>query len=514
VLAAAFIPLSFLASWAFTGFLPSSDLEAAAAFQARVFLTGHLVLPETPLAPFFAAPWIWHEGAWFAPLAPGWPLALAPFMLLGVPFLLNPLLGSLAVGLVIGLPRRLGLGHVARGWLGPGLALGLVLLAPWSPAFTRLSPWPLILVAALLVCNGVAGLWRAPTLGWAFAAGSGAGLLLACHLPLGGAALASAGLVLARGAWTGALSLRLLLPALLVGLAPLTSFRAAFHSATTGSMWRAPLAEYCARPGTERDCHPVPHEPRAELEALQAASRALDAELALLPDPGSALVFVTLKAGYEYPVFTHGLEWTSHMHNWSSWMARRLALWRARPGAAGPVLALDHGEMDALLAAAMPGRVPCRMRLVPILGPLGGSIWRLEALQFPEQERVVVEAEALAGPAAPGRAEVQAWWNSVEPWQVAEVRFSPARPLLEVPIALARSARRSVALYLSGPDDATCLRLKVDGLEVPLALEQTEEGPVARSVAPTYLSVGLHRLTLACPGAPARRVVMDKLLLF
>lgn len=110
---AAFAVLASLALGAFAfQHLPHVEDEVAYLFQARTFGAGALTLPAPPEA---ARPGLAYyllevkDGRWFATSLPGWPLALAPFAALGVPWLLNPLLAGVAVllGYAIAL-RRLG----------------------------------------------------------------------------------------------------------------------------------------------------------------------------------------------------------------------------------------------------------------------------------------------------------------------------------------------------------------------------------------------------------------------
>ncbi|WP_413850578.1 hypothetical protein [Albidovulum sp.] len=92
--------------------LPHVEDEVAYLFQARTFAAGALSVPAPPEA---AQPGLDYyllqvrDGRWFSTSVPGWPLALAPFAALGVPWLLNPLLAGLSVLLAYRIAlRRLG----------------------------------------------------------------------------------------------------------------------------------------------------------------------------------------------------------------------------------------------------------------------------------------------------------------------------------------------------------------------------------------------------------------------
>lgn len=80
--------------------LPHVEDEVAYLFQARSFAAGVLWVPAPPEA---AQPgldyYLLHvrDGRWFSTSLPGWPLALAPFVAMGIPWLLNPLLAGASV---------------------------------------------------------------------------------------------------------------------------------------------------------------------------------------------------------------------------------------------------------------------------------------------------------------------------------------------------------------------------------------------------------------------------------
>lgn len=82
--------------------LPRLTDGIAAVFQAKIFLRGAVSLPLPPDDGFFFLPGILGSeagvGRWSSMYPPGWPALLLPGVLLGVPWLVNPLLaGGLAV---------------------------------------------------------------------------------------------------------------------------------------------------------------------------------------------------------------------------------------------------------------------------------------------------------------------------------------------------------------------------------------------------------------------------------
>jgi hypothetical protein len=79
--------------------LPRLTDSISALFQAKIFLRGALSLPLPPEEGFFLFPGMLSfkagVGRWSSMYPPGWPALLAPAAALGVPWLLNPLLGGL-----------------------------------------------------------------------------------------------------------------------------------------------------------------------------------------------------------------------------------------------------------------------------------------------------------------------------------------------------------------------------------------------------------------------------------
>ena len=113
---------------------PLSMDEYAPLFQARVFARGELAGKVPPLlVPRLVPPIRWFleaapSGEIVSAYWPGFALLLTPFAWLGIPWLLNPLLGALALALLWRLARRLWPGTDAPGWA--------VLFAAASPAFS------------------------------------------------------------------------------------------------------------------------------------------------------------------------------------------------------------------------------------------------------------------------------------------------------------------------------------------------------------------------------------------
>jgi hypothetical protein len=89
--------------------MPHVEDEAAYLFQARTFATGHLTLPAPPEA---AQPGLEYylleirDGRWFSSTLPGWPAVLAVGVLIGAPWLLNPIFAGISVLLAYDITRR------------------------------------------------------------------------------------------------------------------------------------------------------------------------------------------------------------------------------------------------------------------------------------------------------------------------------------------------------------------------------------------------------------------------
>ncbi|MBI4769242.1 MAG: glycosyltransferase family 39 protein, partial [Chloroflexi bacterium] len=136
----------------------------AELFQARVFATGRLYLPSPPAAESFAVPFVLdYHGRRFSKYPPGHAALLAAGVLLGDPWLINPLLGAIGLALTHALARRLA-GRRAAEW---AVWLGAV-----SPFYIMtagtLGQHPASLVLGTLFVLGLLRpRWDRPALDWA-----------------------------------------------------------------------------------------------------------------------------------------------------------------------------------------------------------------------------------------------------------------------------------------------------------------------------------------------------------
>jgi hypothetical protein len=161
---------------------PLSMDEFAPMFQARAFAHGNLagqvpaaLVPRLhPPFPFFLE---WSDsGRVISGYWPGFALLLTPFVWLGCPWLLNPLIGGASILALWHLARRLWPGTLAPGWA--------VLLAASSPAFIVNAISFYAMPAHLLASVLYAGLVLEPTPRRLMAAGVLGSFALVLHNPL------------------------------------------------------------------------------------------------------------------------------------------------------------------------------------------------------------------------------------------------------------------------------------------------------------------------------------------
>jgi len=105
----------FLTAVLFHGFIewkiyrcfPITSDEFSYLFQAKVFASGHITAPAHPLQRFFDSAFIASSnGRLFSIMPLGWPLIMALWAWLGIPWLANPLISSLSVVLLYQIGSR------------------------------------------------------------------------------------------------------------------------------------------------------------------------------------------------------------------------------------------------------------------------------------------------------------------------------------------------------------------------------------------------------------------------
>lgn len=229
--------------------LPHIPDEVSYIFQAKYMAEGKLFLPMPPDAKGLDVPFTIADGQkWYSAFPGGWAAVLAIGIKLGVPWLVNPLLGGIAVLLAHALLRRL---------YGLDVADGAVLLLAASPWLLYISAsfmaHAVSLVLALLGLLGVERVRESGSVRSAALAGLGFGGLLHVR-PLEVVIVAGA-----AGAWWMASGWKKLRVAalgmtLLTGLA-MTGLFFAYNKTLTGSPMRMPLnvwADARYGPGSNR----------------------------------------------------------------------------------------------------------------------------------------------------------------------------------------------------------------------------------------------------------------------
>jgi 4-amino-4-deoxy-L-arabinose transferase-like glycosyltransferase len=212
--------------------------EVSYLLQAKYFAEGRLTLPLPPVPQAFDVDLMSYEATrWYSPVSPAWPAMLAIGMVLGAPWLVNPLLGGvnllLAYRLLLALyPRR-----TAR------IAVLLLAVSPWNLFMAmNFMPHTATLTCALAAAVAVARLRRDPRLRWALLGGFFLGIVGLIR-PLEGVAVA-----VLLGLWSlGARGRRLrLLPSAGLTLAALGTalIILPYNKLLTGSAGKFPINAY------------------------------------------------------------------------------------------------------------------------------------------------------------------------------------------------------------------------------------------------------------------------------
>ena len=232
------VTISSLLSWLVFERLPHVPDEVCYLFQAKYLSLGHLWLPVPPdpeslYVQFYLA----EGGKWYGSPPAGWPMVLAVGVWAAVPWLVNPLLGGMAILLAHALLKQLYDRNVADG------AVLLLAASPWLLFLSAsLMTHPLTLLFSLAALLGVARARETAHLGWSALAGLGCGALLHVR-PLEAVIVAAVG-----GVWwlgIGWRNLRLRGPAMATaaGLA-MTALLLAYNLALTGNALQMPLNRF------------------------------------------------------------------------------------------------------------------------------------------------------------------------------------------------------------------------------------------------------------------------------
>ncbi len=152
---------------------PHIQDEVAYLFQARTFASGRLALPLPPVPRSFELYLITASPVgWYSPVPPGWALALAPGVIAGAVWLVNPLLAGANVLLGYLVLQPLYGRRTAR------LATVLLAVSPWN-LFLGMSfmPHTFTLFCALLGALGVITARRTDHARWTWLGGLALGVL-------------------------------------------------------------------------------------------------------------------------------------------------------------------------------------------------------------------------------------------------------------------------------------------------------------------------------------------------
>lgn len=212
--------------------------EVAYLVQARMFAAGELTLPAPPVPDGFEVFLLKVAGdRWYATPPPGWPMLLAFGTIIGLPWLINPLLAGLNILLAYVFLREIYSKHLAR------IAVFFLAISPWY-LFLGMSfmTHMFSLTCALIACIGVCWARRSGNAVWAGIAGLAIGIISLVR-PLEAAAMAgllglwSIGLGGERLALTG-------IAALILGTALTGSLGLAYNAALTGNPFEFPINTY------------------------------------------------------------------------------------------------------------------------------------------------------------------------------------------------------------------------------------------------------------------------------
>lgn len=217
---------------------PHLSDEVSYLLQSRYFAQGMLAMPlREPAGAFELDLMTYDSGRWYSPFPPGWPAMLSVGVLLGAPWLVNPVLAGVNLLLASAFLRHL---------YSPGLVRLAVLLLAVSPWFLFLGASFMAhmfsLACALAAFWGVATARRSGRALWAFLAGLAVGAEMLIR-PLDGLIVAGVAFLLAIGLGGLRFPVRQL-AALAVGAALIGGLALPYNQALTGDPTRSPVMAY------------------------------------------------------------------------------------------------------------------------------------------------------------------------------------------------------------------------------------------------------------------------------
>jgi hypothetical protein len=241
--------ISSLFAWFVFDRMPHIPDEVSYLYQAKYLAAGQLYLPPPPVPDaFFDQFFMIGEGRWYSSFPAGWPAALAAGYWVGAPWLINALLGGIAILLAHALLTRLYSATIAG-----GVAL-LLAVSPWMLFMSgSFMAHPVTLVLALLCLVGTERAKNAGSIVWGAVAGLSAGGLLHTR-PLDAVIVAGV-----AGLWWVATGWKRIRPAALtaavLGGATMTVLFLAYNQVLTGDPLLMPLTKHLDQihpPGSNR----------------------------------------------------------------------------------------------------------------------------------------------------------------------------------------------------------------------------------------------------------------------
>ena len=223
-----------LARWVFDG-VPHNDDGVAYLFQARMLAAGHLQMPAPPDAESFGMTHMIIQGtSWYGKFFPGWPALLSVGVDAGVPWMVNPVLGGVAIMLTHRLVVRL----YDRGTANA--AILLLAASPWLLATSsEMMSHAAALVWALLALLAIDQQRGGPVNAWSLVAGAALGALYLTR-PFDAALLGVTAALWAWGVGGQRLTLGALAAIALVSLG-IASLMFPYNAALTGSATLSPF---------------------------------------------------------------------------------------------------------------------------------------------------------------------------------------------------------------------------------------------------------------------------------
>ena len=232
------VVVSSLLAWLALGRMPHVPDEVGYLFQAKYFSIGRLYLQPPADSSALSAPFQLADGSrWYNVVPPGWPAILAVGVRVSVPWLINPLLGGIAILLAHRLVQRLYNRQVADG------TVLLLSLSPWLLFLSAsLMPHALALVCALLGLLGVERARETGSLVWAGIAGLAVGTLLHVRSLEAIIVAVVAGLWWLSAGWKK-MRFAALMTTCAVGMV-MVGLYLAYDRALTGDPWQIPMNKF------------------------------------------------------------------------------------------------------------------------------------------------------------------------------------------------------------------------------------------------------------------------------